>query len=155
MESFRQFFEVSEQERDIKHTLAKLPKSHSALIKGYKFKWEAGNTLKGDDEHVGIINPNTKIIRVAAPFNYPRQFTILHELAHKVFEAFVQPNKELLDRWKEIVKKTKSKMKKLDPEVAKQNDEEAFAHAYGQFYCKTKLTKFDHPEWMKFIRDLP
>lgn len=143
MENFKSFFlEASEQEKDIKRTLAKLPKSHSILIKGYKFKWESGNTLKAHDDHVGIINPNNKTITVAAPWNYGREFTLLHELGHKVWENFI--DKEMQKEWIGIVKKTKHK--------SQQNAEELFCMAYANHFAKNKIEIHNHPNWDSFVK---
>ena len=143
MESFKSFFlEASEQEKNIKQTLAKLPKTHSNLIKGYKFKWEAGNTLKAHDDHVGIINPNTKEIRIAAPWSYGREWVLVHEIGHKVFEKWMTP--ELIKKWNAILKRTKHKQQ--------QNSEELWCMAYANHFCKNKIEIHNHPEWDEFIK---
>src|SRR5581483_5670351 len=107
MEGFRRFFEVSELQKNLRDTMNKVPASHRKLIRGYSFHWQAGNTLKGDDEHVGIIDPKKKSVTIAAPWNYGREFTLLHELGHLVWAFFV--NKKLRDEWAGIVKQTKDK----------------------------------------------
>lgn len=142
MNGFKQFFtEASEMDKNIKDTLKKIPKAHSAFVKDYAFKWQPGNTLKGDDEHIGIINPMKKTVTIAAPWNYGREFTFLHELAHKVWENLVDAANR--KEWGSIVKKTKHKMK--------QNAEELFCMAYANHYAKNKIVIHDHPEWDKFI----
>lgn len=147
MEGFKYFLEqTAEQEQNITKTLGKLPKKHSALIKGYKIKWTCDNVLDGDDEHVGIINPNNKTITVAAPFRYSREFTFLHELAHKVWENFVAPNPKLVEKWKGIVKATKHKLH--------QNDEELFCHGYAATYAENPPMVHYHKEWIKFINSV-
>src|SRR5581483_303528 len=104
MEGFRLFFEQTKEQKDnIKSTLARVPKKHRDLIKDYKIKWQGDNVLKGDDGHVGIINPNNKTITIAAPYRYSREHTFLHELAHKVWEAFVAPYPEKIAEWKRII----------------------------------------------------
>ncbi len=148
MNGFKHFLLVElskEQEKDIESSLAKLPKKHRELIKGYKFKFQPGNTLKGDGEHVGIINPVTKTVTIAAPWNYPREFTFLHELGHKVWEFFV--NEKMRKEWDCIVKRTKHKQK--------QNAEELFCMAYANHYAKNQIEIHNHPEWDKFVKKLP
>lgn len=145
MEGFRQFFEqTKEQEQNTKETLARIPKKHSDLVKGYKVKWQCDNVLDGDDGHVGIVNPVTKTITVAAPYRYSREHTFLHELAHKVWEAFVAPHADLVKQWKHIVKNTKNKMH--------QNDEELFCHGYAAVYGKNPPAIHYHDEWANFIK---
>lgn len=130
MNGFKYFLEqTAEQEENIKKTIAKVPKKHSSLIKGYKFKWQCDNVLNGDDGHVGVIDPNDKTITVCAPWNYGREFTFLHEIAHKVFERFM--TKELLDEWKAILKRTKNKMN--------QNAEELWCMNYANYFVKNKI----------------
>ena len=145
MENFKNFFiEMSEVDKNVRDTLKKVPKNHSIFIKNYKFKWQAGNTLKGDNEHIGIIDPVKKTVTVAAPWNFGREFTFLHELAHKVWEAFITP--ELKKEWQTITKKTKHKVK--------QNVEELFCHAYANHFAKNKIEIHNHPEWDKFIEKI-
>lgn len=149
MGNFRQFIEqTEEQEKNIKETLAKLPKSHTNLIKDYKIKWCHNNTLFGDSKHVGMLNPNNKTITIAASYNFGREHVFIHELAHQVWQHFVLPNKVLLEKWKKIVANTKNKPKN-------ENEEECFAHAYAVTYCKNPVQKFNFPEWIKFIKALP
>lgn len=142
MKRFLEFLtEATEEEKNIKTTLSKVPQSHSDLIKGYKYRWQSGNTLKGDDGHIGIINPNTKTITIAAPWNYGREYTLLHELAHKVWEAFIPiPMKKV---WIQIVKRTKHKMQ--------QNAEELWAMAYANHFAKNKILIHTHKEWEEFV----
>src|SRR3990170_4679864 len=113
--NFKQFFEASlvfeaslgnEEEKNIKTTLKKIPKKHQALLKGFKFKFLNGNTLKSDKNHVGYMMNNPKEIAVASPWNYPREFTFLHEIAHLIWEKFVDKDKR--KEWKKIVKNTKN-----------------------------------------------
>jgi hypothetical protein len=146
MNSFKLFFEASEEEKNVKDTLNKLPKSHAALIKNYKFKWQKGNCLDGDNNHVGVINPKAKTITIAASYNFGREHIILHELAHKVWETFIINDSKLLKKWNKIVKTTKNR--------PKQNKEELFCHAYSIYYCNNKVEKFNYPEWMQFIKNL-
>jgi hypothetical protein len=146
MQGFKKFItEATEEEKNIRDTLKLLPKSHKKLVDGYKFRWQNGNTLKGDDGHIGIINPKTKTVTIASPWNYGRQFTFLHELAHKVWEFMLDD--EARKAWAKIVKNTKNKLK--------QNAEELFCMAYANFYAKNKIVVHNHPEWMEFIKNVP
>ena len=142
---FKEFFtEATEYEKDVKATLKKLPKSHQALVAGYKFKFQPGNALRGDSGHVGILNPKNKTLTIAAPWNYPREFTFLHEIAHQLWELL---NSDKQKEWKAIVKRTKEKQK--------QSAEELFCMAYANTYANNQITIHDHPEWEKFIKALP
>jgi hypothetical protein len=145
--SFRSFFEayMDEEKADIERTLAKLPPSHAALVKGYNWKFHSGNTLAGDNQHVGYIDDNNKEIAVAAPYNYGREFTILHEIAHKVYAHFLTP--QLKHEWSKIVARTNHPQK--------QEDEELFCHAFASAYVKHPPLTHAHKEWMDFIRRLP
>jgi hypothetical protein len=145
---FREFVqqqEMEEEKRDIEKTLSKLPQSHAALVKGYRWRFHAGNTLNGDDEHVGYIDDADKEIAVAGPWNYGREFTVLHEVGHKVWEKFV--NTQLRQQWHDIVAKTKNRQD--------QNDEELFCMSYSNYYAKNKIVIHDHPEWKQFVSGLP
>jgi len=140
MESFKLFFEkaLSEEDKNIKETLGRLPKSHAALVGGYKFNLQDGNTLNKDDEHVGYIDDEKKTIAVAAPWNYGREFTFLHEIAHKVWEQILDSN--LKSKWKKIESK---------------DSEEAFCMAYANYYVKNPVVRFDKQKWKAFIKGLP
>ena len=148
MDSFKEFIlsEISYQKNggDIKKTLAKLPKSHQILTKSYKIDFHGDNNLKGDEENVGSLDMHTKKIVVASPWNYGREWTILHEIAHLVYEKYIQGNKKLEKQWAQIVKGTKDK--------ANQNAEELFCHAYANAYAKNKIEIHNHPEWDAFIK---
>lgn len=147
MEGFKIFYEqTKEQKNNIRSTLERIPKKHKILIRGYKLKWHHDNTLPGDREHVGLINPINKTITVAAPYRYSREFTFLHELGHKVWEVFVLPYPELVKEWKKIVKKTKDKLH--------QNAEELFCHGYAGTYAEHPPMVHHHEEWIKFIKKL-
>jgi cytochrome b involved in lipid metabolism len=143
MNGFKLFFEqTKEQEKNIKKTLAKLPKKFSALIKDYKLKWHNDNTLSGDDEHIGLINPIRKTITLAAPWNYGREYTFLHEIGHKVFENFMTD--ELMKEWKEVLKKTKHKLN--------QNPEELWCMAFANQFAENKIVVHTHPEWEAYMK---
>jgi hypothetical protein len=144
MTSFREFLfeqEQTEEEKDIQRTISKLPPSHRRLIKGYTFKFHSGNTLDGDDEHIGYMDAKPKVIAVASPWNYGREFTILHEIGHRVWDHLVNDDQKKL--WIKIVKNTKNKQK--------QSADELFCMAYANHYAKNKIVIHDHPEWNQFI----
>jgi hypothetical protein len=130
---------------DVKKTLGKIPKKHASLLRGYKFKFEGGNELKGDKDHIGFIDEEKKLVTIAAPYNYGREFTLLHEIGHAVWKYFV--SKELRKQWMSIVEKTKHKQS--------QGAEELFAMAYANTYAKNKIEIHNHPEWESFIRNIP
>ena len=130
---------------DVRKTLRKVPKKHSALIKGYKFIFQPDNSLKNDSDHIGYIDEEKKTITLAAPYNYGREFTLLHELGHCVWKYIVSEKHR--KKWMEIVEKTKNKQN--------QGAEELFSMGYASTYAKNKISIHDHPEWEKFIRDLP
>ena len=136
---------AGEEVDDINRMLNKLPKHHKKLVNGFKWKFHAGNTLKGDDEHVGYMDDEEQEIAIAAPWNYGREFTILHEIAHRVWESIVPD--EMKEEWGKIVKGTKDKQP--------QGKEELFCMAYANHYAKNKISVHDHPEWDTFIKGIP
>jgi len=138
--NFKIFFE-SRKNGDLKNLLEKIPKGHRSLVDEFNFKYTPNNTINGDSKHIGVIHKNK--IEVAAPWNYGREFTTLHEIAHMVWAY--KMTKELKKEWKKIVKNTKKK--------PKDEYEELFAMAYAQHYAKNKLSKYDIPIWDKFITD--
>ena len=145
--SFRQFIETeeSEEKSDIRRTLGKIPQSHANLVKGFNWKFSAGNTLRGDDQHIGYIDTHSKEIAVASPWNYGREFTVLHEIAHQVYDNLISDEQKAA--WEQIVANTDNKQN--------QSPEELFCQAYANYYAKNKITIHDHPEWNQFINNLP
>jgi hypothetical protein len=152
--NFRKFLSESEEKANVKKTIAKLPAGHQELLRGYKFRYQGGNTLKGDDENIGYIYQDR--IVVAAPWNYGREFTTLHEIAHLVYEY--KMTKQLKKEWEELVNRTKEQQVKLVKKKGKsadalnQNAEELFSMAYANTYAGTQVVKYDHPEWIEFIK---
>ncbi len=139
---FSQFLlEAEEEEKNIQAMLKKLPKKHAALMKGFKFKYVPGNTLKGDDEHIGLIQGKT--VTVAGPWNYGREFTTLHEIGHMVFEKLMTP--KLKKAWAEVAKK--------NPKQNQDHDEENFCMAYAATYTKHPPTTHYHSSWIQFIKN--
>jgi len=143
MISFKDFL-VSENQKDIEDTLKKIPSGHAKLIKSYKIKFQPGNTLKGDNDHVGYIDNDPDEIVIAAPWHYGREFTMLHEIAHRVYERL---SPELRKKWKALVKVTKNK--------PQQNVEELFCMTYAANYAKHPPTTYCIDSWLKFIKNLP
>jgi hypothetical protein len=152
--NFKHFVE-NEFMSDVEKTVAKIPKSHKDLIKDYKFKSESGNTLGGKGKHVGEIDEKKKHIKVAAPYNYSREFTILHEISHAVWKY--KMTDQLKKEWNTLVKNTKKEQKDKDDKTkdAKdsldQNAEEIFCMVYSNVYSKHPTTTYDHDAWKNFI----
>jgi hypothetical protein len=138
--NFKRFIESKEQNQ-VEKTLDKLPKVHRELVKNYKIKFTPKITLKNDPKHIGSIDD--KEIIIAAPWNYGREFTTLHEIGHLIWGELL--DKDIKTKWKKIVKKTKNKQN--------QNSEELFCMAYANYYSKNKITIHDHEEWNKFIKE--
>lgn len=132
-------FLESEEEKNVWDTIKKLPQKHQNLLRGFKFKFIPGNTLKGDSKHIGYIDKN--VIVVAAPWRYGREWVLLHEISHLVYEKLCSP--EWRKKWKEIAKK--------NPRQNQDNDEENFAMAYANHFAKHKILTHNHPEWEKFM----
>lgn len=143
MTGFRLFIEM-EIKSEVEDSLEKLPKSHRTLTKGYKFKFESGCTLKGEKDAIGMIHLNDnkkKEIHVASPWRYGREFAMLHEVAHLVYEKFC--DKEWQEAWKKVVKKNKKRLK--------QNCEELWCHAYANHFVANKVVIHTHPDWDKYM----
>lgn len=142
MHGFKKFIlEMDEREKDVLDTLSKLPKKYRNLVKGFKFKWEAGHTLKDYPGHVGLIDPKTKTITIAASFNYSRNFIFLHELAHIVYNVYC--TKKWKDLWAKTVVKHKDRQK--------QNDEELFCHNFASYFANHQIVTHDHPAWVDYM----
>ena len=144
--TFKLFITEGEKNmKDASATLSSIPKKHAALVKGYKFCFQPDNTLKGDDKHVGIIDDEKKTITIAAPWNYSREWVLLHELAHILWKNLAEEKKT---EWIAICNATAlSKDEKDVPE-------ELFCHSYASVYCGNKSKRFDHPKWKNFIKKL-
>ena len=152
--NFRLFLET-EEEKNVNDLIASLPKGHRDLLDGYKFKYTGGNTLDGDNDHIGYIHKN-KIV-VAAPWNYGRCFTTLHEIAHLVWEHLITP--ELRKKWSSIVKKTKKNQiakfeRKAQKDALDQGDEEIFCMSYAAHHSNHAPIIWINEEWDKFIESI-
>jgi hypothetical protein len=146
--NFKEYVNLNESAgdgEDAKKTLRRLPKRHSDLVRGYRIIFQPSNSLKGDDKHIGFIDEKDKTITVASPWNYGREYTLLHEVGHAVWKFLV--SKEKREDWSRILAPVKAKNKKdLD-----QNDEEIFCMIYAQVHAKNKMKKFDHEELERFV----
>ena len=138
---FKIFLKESEK-KDVEETLSRLPEKHQKLLKGYKFKFENGSTLKKDGEHVGVIFKDT--IKIASPFYYSREHVLLHEIAHLIWAYGV--SKEQKEEWNKLAKSTKDNKEK--------NHEESFCNAYASVYSKHTHETYNYPDWRKFILKL-
>jgi hypothetical protein len=144
---FKTYLE-SEEKDDVKRTLEKIPKKHSELVKDYKIIFQPGNCLKGDDSHIGLIDEKNKTITIASPWNYGREYTLLHEVGHAVWK-FVMKDSDKKE-WKRLL----SKERRSGKGHLKQDDEEIFCMTYAQHYAKNKLKKFDHESLVNFISNI-
>jgi hypothetical protein len=146
---FRQYLnEGSESEKDVRRTLKRIPAAHAALVKDYKFVFQPTNCLRGDNKHIGLIDEKNKTITIAAPWNYGREYTLLHEVGHAVWKYILDDDKRA--EWKKLLGPVRKRNKRdLD-----QNDEEIFCMAYAQAYAKNGLEKYDHDELVDFVRGL-
>ena len=145
---------MGEEKGDILKTLSKLPNTHRNLIKGFSWKFQGGNTLSGDDQHVGYMDDHEKEIAVAAPWNYGREFTVLHEISHTVWERLPH---NLKQKWFQVVQQPKNQPSPdgQNKDSLSQNPEELFCMSYATFYAKHKVVTYYKPEWMEFIKNLP
>ena len=145
MLNFRLFVEKS---GEVEESLKKLPKGHRDLVRGVAVQFEPSHTLKGDDDHVGVIMASPKKqIKIATPWNYSRSFVLYHEIGHLVWERFVRGT-PLEKEWERVAKQNKDR-KKNEPPI------ENFCHAYGAYYSTHPPATHNHPAWREFIRELP
>lgn len=140
LNDFKLFLEF-EEKNNVENTVKKLPEGHQELLKGYKINFTGRNTLNGDKNHIGYIFKNR--IEVCAPWRYSREFTVLHEIAHLIYEKLM--TKELKAEWAKIAKKNKKQNQ--------DNNEENFCMAYAATYSKHPPMTHYHPEWIKFIKE--
>lgn len=142
--NFKKFFE---DKKDIEDTLNLLPEKHIKLLDGFILNYTCNNTLKSDNKSVGILKNNK--ITISAPWNYSRQFTTLHEIAHIVWcKALSSDQKQ---SWKKIFNEEKNKIE--HPSI-NQNYEEIFCMCYANHYSKHKLKTYENKKWDKFIENL-
>ena len=144
MRSFIQFVEQkSEEQKNLKATIDKLPKKHRMLLANFKIKLTCKNTLDNDTNHIGNINKYD--IVVAAPWNYGREFTTLHEIAHLIFEKLVTEKQK--QEWNKLCKKFYNKKPKM-------NCEEVFCMVYASNYSTHHIETYNIPELTDFIKTL-
>lgn len=138
---FRDFIH---QEQDVDKILDKLPLQFKKLTDGYEIRFEIGNTLFGDKSHIGmIVNKPKKLIKISAPLFYSREFTLLHEIGHLVYESYIR-NTDLEKEWHKLSLSTKPR--KMD-----ESSEELFCHSFASYFAKYAVPIHDHPEWRKFM----
>ena len=152
---FKEFLKKTDR-IDVEKALDKIPKSHHNLIKDYKISFEGESTLKGDSGHIGFIDEKKKIITIAAPWYYGREFTFLHEIAHAVWKHIVSEDQK--KRWDKLIKSNKKKQKEnLSKEAAKsldQKNEEIFCMVYANYYTKHKILTYNDKNYYNFIKNL-
>jgi hypothetical protein len=143
MRSFIQFVEQkSEEEKNLQATIEKLPERHKKLLKNFTIELTCKNTLNGDKEHIGIINKFS--IKVAAPWNYGREFTFLHEAAHLIWEKII--NNSQKKKWKRLTKLYKGK--------PRMNEEELFCMFYASAYANHHVETYNNQKLVSFIKSL-
>jgi len=116
---FKQYIS-KEEKKDIEGTLEKIPDSHAKLVKGYEISFQPSNSLKGDKRHIGFIDEENKKIIVASPWNYGREYTLLHEIGHAVWKYMLEEKDR--DEWK----KTLSAVRREHKKDLSQDDEEIY-----------------------------
>jgi hypothetical protein len=94
-----------------------------------------------DNNHIGNINKYD--IVVAAPWNYGREFTTLHEIAHLVFEKLVTEKQK--QEWDKLCKKFYNKKPKM-------NCEEVFCMVYACNYSTHKVETYNVPKLINFVK---
>ena len=141
---FKKYIE-DEEKKDIRKTLEKIPKTHANLVRNYEISFQPNNSLRGDKNHIGFIDEENKRIVISSPWNYGREYTLLHEVGHAVWKYLVSEEKK--KEWKRIVGEVRKKNRK----DLSQNDEEIFCMSYAQHYAKNKLVKYNHKNLMKFV----
>lgn len=143
MRSFIQFVEQkSEEEKNLQKTIAKLPEKYQKLLKNFNIKLTCKNTLNSDKNHIGVIHKFD--IEVAAPWNYGREFTFLHEVAHLIWEKLITKNQK--KEWKKLAKLYKHK--------PKMNEEELFCMFFASTYATHQIETYSQPKLVSFIKNL-
>jgi len=143
MRSFIQFVEQkSEEEKNLQKTIAKLPEKYQKLLKNFNIKLTCKNTLNGDKDHIGVIHKFD--IEVAAPWNYGREFTFLHEVAHLIWEKLITEDQK--KEWKRLAPLYKNK--------PKMNEEELFCMFFASVYANHHVKTYSQPKLTAFIKNL-
>ena len=146
---FREFYHLIEakskkEAEDLASSLNKIPKAHKKLLRDYDISFQGDNTLKDGGDNIGENDLDAKKIVISAPWNYGREFALLHEIGHMVWDQLLCPHHK--EKWKKIAKATKG--------TIKQNTEELFCHAYANTYAKNQIAIHTHPKWETFIKEL-
>lgn len=123
---------------DFNKTLKKIPKKHQEVVSSFKIEFEPHNTLKNDSKHIGFYDEEKKLIKISAPWNYSREYALLHEIGHLVWNRM--SNKEI-DSWNELTKNKKDKV-------------ELFCQTYANNYAKNKLEKYKDKKLMNFVKKI-
>ena len=144
MHGFRIYLEGREEDVNLQDTLRRLPAAHRAMALRYRYRLQPGNTLRGDDDNVGELDPRNKVVTVAGPWRYGREFTVLHEIGHLVWERLRPEQKK---HWQALAA---PHLKKLGQNSA----EEAFAMLYAQAYAANKLVRYDVRDLVAFVKRL-
>jgi len=131
--------------KNLNQSLKKLPKKYRDLVKGFEFRFLDGSALENDPEHIGYKIDSPKVIAVAGPWHYGREFTLFHEIGHLVWERLLDDVHK--KDWKRIVDSTEGKRQH-------QGIEEMFCMSFANYYVKNKMVIHDHPEWQEFMKKL-
>lgn len=132
--SFKVFLKNDEDNR-LKDLLKKIPSGHRDLLKKVSIEFQNGHTLKGSKKFVGSAEDGK--FKIASPWFYSREFVVLHEIGHLVWENILS-NEE----------------KKAWNKICKKQSEECFCHAYANFYSKHKIDSLQKPLQTNFISKL-
>lgn len=146
---FKNYLESSEEKEEkesLRKTLSLIPKKHKELLDNYKIKLLDRVTIDG--KNVGLMCG--KNITISNSWNYGKEFIILHEIGHVVWQEILSP-KDKKD-WKSILDKTKDEQKEKTKSTSlNQNEEEIFCMAYASKYAKHPSNVYHNKEWLKFI----
>ena len=134
VKSFKAFLKNDENNK-LKALLEKLPVSHRNLLKKINIEFQNGHTIKGSKKFVG--SADNKEFKIAAPWFYAREFVVLHEIGHLVWDKILTDEQKI--EWGKI---------------CKNKSEESFCHAYANFYAKHKIKSLDVPAHSGFISKL-
>lgn len=134
LKSFKLFLKNDENNK-LKNLLEKLPANHRNILKNIRIEFQNGHTIKGSKKFVG--SADDKEFKIAAPWFYAREFVVLHEIGHLVWDKILTNQQKT--EWKTI---------------CKNNSEECFCHAYANFYAKHKLEFLNNSKQIDFITKL-
>lgn len=146
--SFKIFFENEEKTNLIK-SFSRVPKKHRNLIHNFEIEFINSTTL--DKKNVGL--KCGKKIKIASPWHYSKEFVVLHEIGHVVWESL---SKKIKNKWKKLLEKTieDQKTKSNSKSALNQSSEELFCMSYAATYCKHPSTSFYNKKWISFIKSL-